>query len=118
MHTNDEADLQRRSRERGDAVDAIERTLSKLENAGREPDPWEREALAEAIGAIFRGAYVLASVNAGLAAVEVYQRSPTHSPDPAFGSFHLAVLRRAFDEARNQPIFPHAVLGPILVGRG
>jgi hypothetical protein len=64
MEISDQAHLARRSKERDDAVAVVASSLSKLEKAGRQPDYWEREALAEAIGAIFRGAYVLASVNA------------------------------------------------------
>jgi hypothetical protein len=118
MEVSDPAHLARRSKERDDAVAAVASSLSDLEKAGRQPDHWEREALAEAIGAIFRGAYTLASVNARLAVVAVDERSPTHSPDPAFSAFDLPILMRAFNEARIQPIVPHAVLRPTLVGRG
>jgi hypothetical protein len=118
MSYEDPADQDRRQGERDAAIAAISRAISTLESSGGQPDLWERQALAEAIGAVFRGAYVLAVVNASLVAVEPHKRSPSSSLDPAFDRFDLQVLSRAFAEAQNQPTLPHAVLGPILMGRG
>ena len=117
--TNEQNDKKRRQVERDDAVAAISMALSKLDNSGRQPDLWERQALAEAeTSAVFRGAYVLGLASAGLAAVEPDKRSSSSPLDPAFDRFDLTVLSRAFEEARNEPTLPHAILGPILVGRG
>lgn len=67
MSYENPADQDRRQGERDGAIAAISRAISTLESSGGQPDLWERQALAEAIGAVFRGAYVLAVVNASIA---------------------------------------------------
>jgi hypothetical protein len=48
--------LREREKDKEEAVAAVDELLAAIEQELREPDPWERFHLVEAIGAIFRGA--------------------------------------------------------------
>ena len=96
------------------AVSDIEYALSAVEAEGPEPDPWEQECLAEAIGTLFRGAYALASVNAKMALTRPEQRSPdARLRDDR--SYDLSALRGGFAAAKTEPARQFAHLGPFVV---
>lgn len=96
-----------------DAAKAIEMALSALETAQREPDFWESRCLAEAIGAYFRGAYRLASVEAQTALTPVVQRGQNGR---AYDGkvFSLSKLRKAFVGVRTEPVRSFPQFGPIM----
>lgn len=93
-------------------AEGIEAVLSALENAQREPDPWESSCLAEGIGALFRGLYRLALVEAEMALTPVDQRSKEGSPKHS-KRFSLRELRSAFAVAEAEPVRPFPHFGPI-----
>jgi hypothetical protein len=109
-----------REQEKRQAVDAIEQALSTIEEQGPEPDQWERTFLVQAIGALFRGGYRLAAVDAELALTPPSERSRASNlrPDPFLDRCQMSVLRAAFREAVAEPVrdFPH--FGPIVFTRG
>jgi hypothetical protein len=107
-----------RAQERHLAIEAIENVFAELRVRQRPADLWERGSLAEAIGVLFRGAYLLAQANARLTSVRPEDRSPSVTIDGGYDSFDLPSLEKAFSLAKSQEVLPHPVLGPILVGSG
>jgi predicted nucleic acid-binding protein len=108
-----------RENEKAEAVEAIEQALTTIENQTCEPDQWERALLVQAVGALFRGGYRLATVDAELALTPPNERSRAANlrPDPFLDRYSMSVLRAALREAVAQPLrdFPH--FGPIVFTR-
>lgn len=102
-----------RSHEKGLAVAAIEQALTDIEARGRSIDWWEREHLAEAVGALFRGLYRLGASSAGLALVPESERSPDARPTRDLDQVGLSDLRREFEFAEAQPLRQFGHFGPI-----
>jgi hypothetical protein len=109
--------VQQREAKRAAAVKITDAAFIAVRSRGGSLVPWEQQALAEAVGAIFRGAYRLAQVFANDVLAQE-KHSPTAQIDPAFKRFDLTTLASAFSEARAQPVLPYPVLGPIIVGSG
>jgi hypothetical protein len=107
-----------RVREKVDTVEAIEHALSKIEGDGREPDPWERAFLLQAVNWLFRGGYRLATVNAELAMTPQHERSRTTNiePDPMLDLCDIATLRSAFREGTAEPVREFPAFGRIIRG--
>jgi HicB family len=99
------------------AAEAIEAALSALESAHREPDPWESRCLAEGIGALFRGLYRLALIEAETALTPVDQRSKDGSHREG-KLFSLRELRNSFAVAEAEPVRPFPQFGPIHFSEG
>jgi hypothetical protein len=102
-----------RQRERDQAVAAMEQALSAIQADNREPDEWERDQLAQAIGCLFRYAYSLAAAHAELALTPADERSRSREPygGPAFS---LSDLRGAFRLAIAEPLRDRPVNAIIL----
>jgi hypothetical protein len=101
--------------EKACAVGSITIALRAMESLGRDLDWWEREHLVEAIGALFRGAYRLASFNAELALAPTNERSREATAKCGdSGRSSLPDLRSAFLVAAQEPLkrFPH--FGPVV----
>lgn len=115
MNTSDDHRSERQSEKAG-AVEAIEGALTEIENHGRGPDVWERVFLIQAIGALFRGAYRLAAVDADLAMTPPNERSrrPNLQPDALVDRCDSSLLRAAFREAVAEPIRNFPALGPVV----
>ena len=47
-----------REQKKANAVEAVEAALSEIESRGREPDPWERTFLVQAINSVFGASVV------------------------------------------------------------
>ena len=109
-----------RERERNEAVEAIEQALSAIEGQRREPDPWERAFLLQAVSWLFRGGYRIAAVDAELALTPPNERSRASNlrPDPLIDRCNMSVLRTAFQEAAGQPVSDFPAFGPIIFTRG
>jgi hypothetical protein len=107
--------LRKRTEERASAVAAVEAVIEMIAR-DREPDLWERVFLVQAIGALFRGIYSLAIVDAQLALTPVAERSPRPNlpTDPFFERCDLKTLRAALDEARAEPLRAHPHFGPVI----
>jgi hypothetical protein len=107
--------IRRRLTEKERATIHIEESLQVIASRQREPDLWERVCLVQAIGALFRGAYGLASVEAALALTPESERSrkPYLPPEAEFARFDMATLRRGFDEARTQEVLDFPAFEPI-----
>lgn len=105
-----------RERERSDAVEAIEHTLSTIEGEHREPDQWERAFLVQAISWLFRGGYRLAVVDADLALTPLNERGRASNigPDPILDRCNVSLLRAAFQDATAQPLRDYPAFGPII----
>ena len=105
-----------REAEKASAVEAIESALLNIEIEHREPDFWERESLAHAIGALFRGVYRLAETSGARAMVPMIERSSEIAPsfDLPLERCDLALLKNAFHSARAEPVRPYPQLGPIV----
>jgi hypothetical protein len=108
-----------RVREKSDAVEAIEHTLSVIEGERREPDQWERAFLLQAVSWLFRGGYRIAAVDAELALTPENERSRASNirPDPLLDRCDIALLRTAFQEATAQPVTDFPAFGPIIFTR-
>jgi hypothetical protein len=100
-----------KSREKGLAVAAIGHALTEIERSGCSTDWWEREHLAEAINALFRGLYRVGASYARLALEPENQRSPEARPKR--GQVSLSDLRRAFALAEAEPLRQFGHFGPI-----
>ena len=105
-----------REAEKASAVEVIESALLNLEIEHREPDFWERESLAYAIGALFRGVYRLAETSGARAMVPMIERSSELAPtsDLPLDRCDLALLKNAFYSACAEPVRPYPQLGPIV----
>jgi hypothetical protein len=106
--------LAARAAEKAHAVEAIEYALSAVEGKGRAPDSWEQECLVEAIGALFRGLYSLASVNAENALTPADQRCAVGLAQDRLSQCDLPSLSRAFAIAAAEPVRQVGHLGPII----
>ena len=86
--------------ERQDALAAFTAALDILEAAGREPDEWEEERLALAIGALACGLYAVAIDEIDAFSLAVRQRSPQAIARPGHTPprFTLAKLRHGLDQ--------------------
>lgn len=115
MNTLDAHRSERQS-EKAAAVDAIEKALIEIGAKKREPDMWERVLLVQAVGALFRGAYRLAMVDAELAMTPPNERSHSTNlhPDAFVQRCDSALLRVAFREAAAEPIRDHPAFGPVV----
>lgn len=102
-----------KSREKGLAVAAIGHALTEIERSGCSADWWEREHLAEAIGALFRGLYRLGATHAQLALEPENQRSPEAQPTRGHDQVSLSDLRSAFALAEAEPLRQFGHFGPI-----
>jgi hypothetical protein len=107
-----------RAQERHLAIAEIEGLLDELRSRQSPADLWERSFLADAIGALFRGAYRLARVNAMSVSEKRENRSAAYPIDPGYEAFELESLENAFKLAKAQDLLQRPILGPILVGRG
>ena len=105
-----------REEEKASAVETIETALLSIEMEHREPDPWERESLAYAIGALFRGVYRLAESSGARAMAPFIERSSELGPCPDIpvDQCDLALLKAAFNSARAEPLRPYPQLGPMI----
>ncbi|MBR0967088.1 hypothetical protein JQ554_28100 [Bradyrhizobium diazoefficiens] len=110
-----EGHLRERALEKARAVGAIEDLFDAIASHDREPDLWERFYLVEAIGALFRGGYRLAEVDAVLALTPVAERSPNSHllTDPIY-QHDLTALKAAFDLAQAEPVRAFQHFGPIV----
>jgi hypothetical protein len=110
-------DSHRRGRtdEKDRAETEIAAVVASIEEARRQPDPWEKMCLVQAICHIFRGAYRLAAFNAELARTSIGQRSPlsTEIADPLLDRCDLALPKCALGEAEQEPVLRFPSLGPI-----
>lgn len=108
--------LRERAVDKARAVAAIEETIDIIAGNDREPDLWERFYLVEAIGALFRGGYGLAVVDAELALTPVAERSPRPHllADPLYERCNLTTLKAALGEARAEPLRAFQHFGPIV----
>lgn len=107
-----------REDERTVAVELIGNHLRLLEREGREPDGWERDCLAHAINAVFRGAYGLAANEAELAMTPVGKRSPSAPLSDALDFCTRDVLQQALDAVRQEPLRLSPHFGPIILADG
>jgi hypothetical protein len=82
------------------ALAAFDAALDVLEAAKREPDTWEEERLALAIGALTCGLYRLAIDEVNAFSLAVRQRSPQAiaRPDHNPPHFTVAKLRHGFNQ--------------------
>ena len=87
-------------KERQDALAAFSAALDILEAAEREPDKWEEECLALAIGALACGLYAVVIDEIDAFTLAVRQRSPQAiaRPDHTPPRFTVAKLRRGLDK--------------------
>jgi hypothetical protein len=87
-------------KERQDALAAFSAALDILETARREPDQWEEECLALAIGALACGLYATAVDEIDAFSLAVRQRPPQAIPRPGHTPprFTVAKLRRGLDQ--------------------
>jgi hypothetical protein len=110
-------DSHRRARtdEKDPAEAEIAAVIASIEEERRQPNPWERMWLVQAISHIFRGAYRLAAFNAELARTLIGQRGPlsTELAEPLSDRCDLALLKRALSEAEQEPVRRFPSLGPI-----
>jgi hypothetical protein len=100
--------------EKDDAVADINLVLDMLADASRNPDPWERSYLVHAISALFAGFYRHAAVDARSALRPHSERKGSGVLiDPALELCDPALLRKALEAARTEPLqlYPH--FGPI-----
>jgi hypothetical protein len=100
-----------RATEKARAAERIKTALSTIELSKKEPDRWERRFLAQAIGALFRGIYSLAFIEAENALTPVDERGfvAVDETDELVQTYGLSTLRRAFVAAQAEPLrrFPH-----------
>ncbi len=106
--------LAARAAEKADAVEAIEYAFSAVQREGRAPDTWEQECLVEAIGALFRGLYSLASVNAKIALTPADKRSAYWLAEDGLPHCDMPSLSRAFAIAVAEPVRQTGHFGPIV----
>lgn len=106
---------QDRTAEKDHATAEIAAVIASIEAERRQPDPWERMCLVQAISQIFMGAYRLACSNAELARTPIAQRSPLSAApgEPLLDRCDLALLRRALVEAEEEPVRRFPSFGPI-----
>jgi hypothetical protein len=110
---SNEAHRAQRQLEKDQAVAAMEEALSAIEADNREPDEWEQEQLAQAVGCLFRYAYRLAAIHAELALTPADERSrsrPRYEGPP----FSLSDLRGAYRIALAEPLQDRPVNAIIL----
>lgn len=100
--------LAQRTTEKVEAVAAIKAALAAL---GESPDAWQRLYLAQAISWLWRGAYQLAAVNAGLAVTPAHEHVPV--TDPAIDSYTPEALRSALVALEAEPVRPFVAFGEI-----
>jgi hypothetical protein len=104
-----------RALEKSEAIEAIERTLAKIESEHREPDLWERTFLQQAVEMLYRGGYRAAAVDAVLALTPTNKRSEVGlKSDDLLGRCNIAVLRAALKEGAEQPLHDFMAFGPIV----
>jgi hypothetical protein len=105
-----------REEEKARAVETIEHALLSIEMDHGEPDSWQRESLAYAIGALFRGGYRLAETSGARAMVPMIERSSELGPcsDLPLDRCDLALLKSAFSSACAEPIRAYPQLGPTI----
>lgn len=106
--------LAAKTAEKAHAVGNIRSALSIMEGKGRAPDSWEQECLVEAIGALFRGLYSLASVNAEVALTPSDQRCAVGPAQDRLTQYDLPALSRALAIAAEEPVRQTGHFGPIL----
>jgi hypothetical protein len=89
--------------ERQDALAAFTAALDILEAAQREPDKWEEEHLAQAIGALVCGLYAVAIDEINSFSQAIRQRPPQAiaGPDHTPPRFTVATLRRGLDQVHH-----------------
>jgi hypothetical protein len=108
-----------RMEEKRRATARIADAISTIENQDRQPDQWERVFLAQAIAALFTGAYRLAEVDAALSLTPTHQRSPFPNlpTDSIFDRCDIVLLRTAFRQAESQEVSRFPAFGPpIFIG--
>jgi hypothetical protein len=90
-------------KERQDAMAAFSAALDILEAAGREPDKWEEEHLAQGIGALACGLYAVAIDEINSFSLAIRQRPPQAiaRPDHTPPRFTVAALRRGLDQVHH-----------------
>jgi hypothetical protein len=111
--------LVERAEEKRRATARIAVAISAIEAGGRQPDLWERVFLAQAIAALFAGAYRLAEVDAALSLTPKEERSPFPNllTDPIFDRCDIAVLRTALRQAESEDVRRFPTFGPpIFIG--
>jgi hypothetical protein len=109
-----EQHMQKRAKEKQEALDRLLKVISAIEAAGREPDRWERVCLVLGISCIFSGLYELAKTEAHVAATPAEERSPkSNLPLEAVYDCTLVLLKRALQEAQNAPVEPFQRFGSI-----
>jgi hypothetical protein len=109
-----EAYKQRKNHEKQEAITRLDRVISSIEAAERQPDKWERVYLVLGISHVFRGAYGLAKADASRAMTPPEERSQTPDlpSDPVY-NYELVRLKNALNEARSARVEPYPLLGPI-----
>ena len=99
-----------RAKEKTEAEKAIAAALNHIESENRPADAWEKAHLAGALNSVFRGAYLLALTQAGLASVPDTERSraPIYLDDD-IAAMRLQQFRIALAAAEAEPVreFPH-----------
>ena len=106
--------LAEKTAEKARAVEDIRSALSLVKGNGRAPDSWEQECSVEAIGALFRGLYSLALVNAQIALTPSDQRCMVGIAQDRVTQYDVPLLSRAFAIAAAEPVRQSGHFGPIL----
>jgi hypothetical protein len=106
-----------RQADKNNALQIVENALAIIEKENRDPDAWERQSLARAINAIYRGAYNLAAAEARFALVPSEEREPgwQASADVPIDLFNAGVLRQAMVKVKGEPIRHSPHFGPVLL---
>lgn len=109
-----DTDMIERIEEKRRATARIADAISSIENQNRQPDQWERVFLAQAVAALFNGAYRLAEVDAALSMTPTDHRSPFPNlpTDPIFDRCDIALLRTALRQAESEKVRRFPAFGP------
>jgi hypothetical protein len=101
-----------RQAERDSALAAIEGTLDRITETGRDVDPWERQHLVQALGDFLHGLYVLSEVNAHKAAAPLADRGQMRS-DAHLNHLDVPAFRKILAHAASEPIVEFPSFGPV-----
>jgi hypothetical protein len=85
----------RQIEEKDGAVEVIRQAIASLETAGRQPTPWEKVVLADAISGAWRGWY--SSVAAVIRGMATPPTKGCHPLEPMLEKYDLASFKRAVD---------------------
>ena len=85
----------RQTEEKDRAVKVIRQAIASLETAGRQPTPWEKVVLADAISGAWRGWY--SSVAAVVRGMATPPTKVCHPLEPMLEKYDLVSFKRALD---------------------